>query len=121
MDFGILLHIHLAFAVLFLVSYTTKSALFLTGKKESFLSFKKKTLLVETLFSVGFLATGAILSYMLVGFGVGWPHWLDPKIALAIIAIPLGIVGFKKENKALVAASLVCFLIALVIGLMHYQ
>jgi hypothetical protein len=48
-------------------------------------------------------------------------HWLDPKITLALIAIPLGIVGFKKENKIMVILSLAFFLVSLVIGLMHYQ
>ena len=48
-------------------------------------------------------------------------HWLDPKIMLALIGIPLGIVGFKKENKKLVGLSLVFFLIALIIGLLHYR
>lgn len=120
MDYQLLLHIHLTFAVLFLLSYAVKSFLFLSGKQEQFLSYKKKTLVVETLFSVGFLITGCMLSYLLVGFG-GWQHWLDPKITLALVAIPLGIVGFKKENKVLVAVSLAFFLVALTIGLMHYK
>ncbi|HNE49804.1 MAG TPA: SirB2 family protein [Chitinophagales bacterium] len=120
MDFQQLLHVHFGFAALFLISYTIKSAFFLTGKREAFLSYKKKTLIVETLFSVGFLVSGIILAYMLIGFG-GWQHWLDPKITLALIGIPVGIVGFKKENKTMVAVSLAFFAIAMIIGLAHFH
>ncbi len=124
MDFKMLLHLHLGFAVLFLLSYSIKSILFLSGNKEAFLSFKKKTLVIETIFSVGFLVCGFILIYMLIGFDSYTPEvhkWLDAKIGLALIAIPLGIVGFKKENKVLVGLSLLFFIVALILGLMHFQ
>lgn len=120
MDFQLLLHLHFGFAILFLLSYTIKSVLFLSGKQEVFLNYKKKTLLVETLFSVAFLAFGIWMVIFRVKTN-SYQHWVDPKIALAILAIPLGIVGFKKENKALVGVSLAFFLVALVIGLMHFQ
>lgn len=120
MDYPILLHLHLGFAIAFLLSYTIKSFLFLFGNRETFLKYKKKTLIIETLFSIGFLVCGFILIYMLIGFGT-YQHWLDPKITLALIGIPLGIVGFKKENKILVALSLIFFFVALIIGLMHYH
>ena len=120
MDYQLLLHLHLGFAVAFLLSYTIKSVLFLSGKKETFISYKKKTLLLETLVSVVFL----VLGFWMVFFRIktnSYQHWLDPKITLALIAIPLGIVGFKKENKILVILSLLFFFVALIIGLMHYQ
>jgi uncharacterized membrane protein SirB2 len=120
MDYPQLLHVHFGFAALFLISYTIKSAFFLLGKRETFLSYKKKTLIVETLFSVGFLISGITLAYMLIGFG-GWKHWLDPKISLALIGIPVGIIGFKKENKTLVAVSLLFFAVAMIIGLAHFH
>lgn len=117
-----IIHLHLIFAVLFLISYTIKSCLFLFGNRETFLIFKKKTLLVETLFSVGFLVFGFwMFIYHIKSGNYANMHWLDPKITLALIAIPLGIVGFKKENKIMVASSLLFFFVALVIGLMHYQ
>ncbi len=87
-----------------------------------FLNYKKKTLLVETLFSVAFLIFGFWQLIFLIKSGVyASYHWLDPKITLALIGIPLGIVGFKKENKIMVALSLLFFVVALVLGLMHYQ
>ncbi len=97
-----------------------KSILFLTGKQEAFLSYKKKTLLVETLFSVGFLVLGFWMLIFRIKTG-SYEHWLDPKISLALIGIPLGIIGFKKENKIMVTVSLAFFVVAMVIGLMHYQ
>ena len=117
-----IIHLHLFFAVLFLISYTIKSCFFLFGNRETFLIFKKKTLLIETLFSVGFLVFGFwMFIYHIKSGNYANMHWLDPKITLALIAIPLGIVGFKKENKIMVASSLLFFFVALVIGLMHYQ
>ena len=120
MDYQLLLHLHLGFAVAFLLSYTIKSVLFLSGKQEAFLAYKKKTLIIETLLSVVFLIFGFLMIRTLLGFDQ-YQHWLDPKITLALIGIPLGIIGFKKENKILVALSLLFFYIALVIGLMHYR
>lgn len=120
MDYTMLLHLHLGFAVLFLLSYMIKSILFLTGKQEAFLSYKKKTLLVETLFSVGFLVLGFWMLIFRIKTG-SYEHWLDPKISLALIGIPLGIIGFKKENKIMVTVSLAFFVVAMVIGLMHYH
>ncbi len=120
MDFQLLRHLHLGFAIIFFLSYTIKSLLFLSGKHAAFLTYKKKTLLVETLFALGFLISGFIMVYILIGFD-GYQHWLDSKITLALIAIPIGIIGFKKENKLMVTISLVFFIVSLIIGLMHYQ
>lgn len=117
-----LIHLHLLFAVLFLISYSIKSILFLSGNKEQFLNYKKKTILIETLFSIGFLVFGFwVFMFHIKSGAYASMHWLDPKITLAILGIPLGIVGFKKENKKLVGLSLAFFLVALIIGLLHYR
>lgn len=117
-----LIHLHLLFAVLFLISYSIKSILFLSGNKEQFLNYKKKTILIETLFSIGFLVFGFwVFIFHIKSGAYASMHWLDPKITLAILGIPLGIVGFKKENKKLVGLSLAFFLVALIIGLLHYR
>jgi uncharacterized membrane protein SirB2 len=120
MNYELLLHLHLWTAVLFLLSYAVKSVLFLSGRRDAFLAYKKRTLLVETLLSVAFLVLGIWMMVFRIRTGT-YPHWLDPKITLAIVAIPLGIVGFKKENKFMVALSLLFFLAALAIGLKHYH
>ena len=110
MDYSLLLHLHLGFAIVFLLSYTIKSVLFLSGKQDAFLTYKKKTILIETLFSVGFLVVGFWMLIFRIKTG-SYQHWLDPKITLALVGIPLGIVGFKKENKIMVALSLAFFLL----------
>lgn len=117
-----IIHLHMIFAILFLISYAIKSLLFLSGKQDAFLAYKKKTLLFETLFSIGFLIFGFwVFIFHIKSGAYKNMHWLDPKITLALIAIPLGIVGFKKENKIMVSVSLAFFIVALVIGLMHYR
>lgn len=115
-----LLHLHMGFAILFLLSYSIKSVLFLTGKHETYLSFKKKSMIPETICSLVFLVLGFWLMFFRIKTDT-YQHWTDPKIGMALIAIPLGIVGFKKENKILVGLSWLLFLAALAIGLAHYQ
>ena len=110
----------MGFAILFLLTYSIKSVLFLMGKNEAFLAFKKKTIIPETIFSVIFLLLGFWLMFFRIKTGT-YQHWVDTKIALALLAIPIGIVGFKKENKLLVGLSWVFFLVALAIGLAHFQ
>lgn len=120
MDLNLILHLHMGFAILFIASFAIKSFLFLTDKREAFLAYKKKTLLVETLFSVAFLVFGVWALIFIIKVGA-YQHWLDPKITLALIGIPVGIIGFKKENKRMVVLSLAFFTIALIIGLAHYR
>jgi uncharacterized membrane protein SirB2 len=120
MQYTTLLHLHMGFAILFLLTYSIKTILFLTGKTESYLSFKKKTIIPETICSVIFLVLGFWMMYFRIKTGT-YQHWLDPKVAMALAAIPVGIIGFKKENKILVAFSWILFLVALVIGLAHFQ
>jgi uncharacterized membrane protein SirB2 len=112
----------MGFGILFLLTYIPKSILFLTDQK-SFAVFKQKTLLIETVFSVLFLISGVYMLTFVIkaGYPAEYHKWLDPKIMLALLAIPLGIVGFKKGKKLLVALSLAFFLATLTIGLLHFK
>ncbi len=117
-----IIHLHFLFALLFVISYAIKTGLFFFGSREQFIAYKSKTLLIETICSVLFLIFGFWRFIFLIKSGsYAQYHWLDPKITLALIGIPLGIIGFKKENKIMVALSLLFFLVALILGLMHYQ
>lgn len=117
-----IIHLHFLFALLFVISYLIKTGLFFFGSREQFIAYKSKTLLIETICSVLFLIFGFWQFIFLIKSGsYANYHWLDPKITLALIGIPLGIIGFKKENKIMVALSLLSFLVALILGLMHYQ
>ncbi len=107
----VLKHLHWLFIGLFLLSYIIKSILFLTNKKSAFQSFRAKTLVPESILATAFLITGV---WMLINTGFGaYGGWMHLKLTLVILAIPLGIVGFKKENKALVLFSLIMFLYVL--------
>lgn len=110
-------HLHWLFIALYLIFYLVKCYLFLAGNTNTFASWRKKTLIPENLFAVGFLATGIL---MLVQYGTSWlsaSPWMHAKITLVIIAIPLGIVGFKKENKVLVFLSATLFIAVLAMAL----
>lgn len=122
MDLHLIMHLHMGFGILFLLSYIPKSILFLMDKS-SFATFKKKTFILETVFSVLFLVSGIYLLIFRIktGYPPEYHKWLDPKILLALSSIPLGIVGFKKSNKKLVALSLLFFLVVLILGLTHFK
>lgn len=107
MDLTAVKHIHILCVVVFLVSYLIKTGLLFAGKQDTFARFRKKTLVPEMIFATLFLITGV---YMLVQLGMaslgGWFHL---KLTLVILAIPLGILGFKKESKPLALASTLVF------------
>jgi uncharacterized membrane protein SirB2 len=43
--------------------------------------------------------------------------WLQLKITLVVLAIPLGVIGFKKQNKILVGLSALFFIYVLLLAL----
>lgn len=114
-------HVHYLFIAIFLLSYIIKSVLFLAGKNESFANFKKKTIIFETLMAVGFIVTGVIMLVQNQQISDGaWMKasgWFHLKLTLVILAIPLGIVGFKKGNKILVSLSALFFIYVLLLAL----
>ncbi|MEZ4776997.1 MAG: SirB2 family protein [Bacteroidia bacterium] len=98
-----LLHTHRLVVILFLIIYLIKIVLLLLNKKESLDSFTKKFRIPEMIVSGLFLLTGigllvktAAISPMLIG-----------KIVLVLAAIPLAVVGFRKQNKLLATLSVV--------------
>jgi uncharacterized membrane protein SirB2 len=115
MDYATIKLTHYFFAVVFLLSYLIKTVLFFANR-DAFATYKKKTMPAEILASVVFLAAGI---YMLVskgGFG-GMAVWFHIKFTLVIIAIPLGIIGFKKENKLMIVLSTILFFFILGLAL----
>jgi uncharacterized membrane protein SirB2 len=109
-----LLHFHWLFIALFLASYLIKSFLFLSNSN-LFEKYRKNTLIPESIFSAGFLITGIIM-LLQIGFA-GLGGWFHLKLTLVIVSIPLGIVGFKKKNKALVSISAVIFIYVFALAL----
>ncbi|MCP4122496.1 MAG: hypothetical protein GY751_12150 [Bacteroidetes bacterium] len=110
-------HLHWLFIALYLLMYLIKAYLFLAGSPEAFQNWRKKTLVIENVFAVGFLVTGIFMLTQNGGFfNMGWFHL---KLTLVVLAIPLGIVGYKKSNKALVFISVVFFMVVLATALYH--
>lgn len=105
----IILNAHIIIVTLYLINYSIKSSLFLFGNKETFRMYRKKTMWVEMVFPLLFIATGLYNLFNMGGFGVmgGWFHM---KLTLVLLSIPIGIVGMKKENKLLVVLSLLILL-----------
>ncbi len=116
-----LLHTHWLCIGVFLLSYLVKSILFLSGNQEKFIAFKKKTIALESIFATGFLVTGiwmlVILQKTTGGEWMAQNGWFHLKLTLVVIAIPLGIVGFKKQNKVMAGVSLLFFLYVLGVAL----
>jgi uncharacterized membrane protein SirB2 len=115
MDYNTIKLSHTFFTVAFLLSYLIKTILFFSNQ-DAFRNYKAKTLPVETLAAVAFLVTGFWMLYYRGGFG-GMAVWFHIKFTLVLLAVPLGIIGFKKENKLLVLLSTIFFFFILGLAL----
>ncbi len=67
------------------------------NKKEALAGYSKKTRVPEMIISALFLITGIVLANMSGNIG----PWFWAKIIAVAVSIPVAIVGFKRENKAL--------------------
>ncbi len=93
----------------------------LMGKTEALATFKKKTIIIESIMALGFIVTGVmmILNNQDATSGV-WlksNSWLHVKLTLVVLAIPLGVIGFKKNNKVFVGLSALLFIYVLLLAL----
>jgi mono/diheme cytochrome c family protein len=96
-----LLHTHKLVVTVFLLLYLIKLVLLVLNKFETLQNFSKKTRIAEMIISVLFLVTGIYLGMNSGAIG----SWLWVKLLAIAIAIPVAIVGFKRNNKALAAMS----------------
>ncbi|WP_296621907.1 cytochrome c [Marivirga sp.] len=107
MEIG-MLHSHVLVVTLFLLFLLFKTILLLANKKD-LLAKVRKYKMVDPILGVLMLATGG---YLLSLYGSAAPTYLWVKLVLVLIIIPIGIVAFKKENKAMaVIAVLLTFYI----------
>ncbi|MDX5438693.1 MAG: SirB2 family protein, partial [Pontibacter sp.] len=100
------LHTHVLVVVLFLLLFAFKTALLLLNKKNTLAKARKSTKMLDIIFGTLILVTGG---YLLFNHS-DVPLWLITKVVLVLVAIPLGIVGIKRENKVLAVLSLLLFL-----------
>lgn len=99
--------IHIASASLFLLDYVIKTILLLIGSS-SLEGYKKVTKVLSMIISTVFLATGI---YLIAKIGMGnIGGWFHLKLTLVIVGLVVGIIGFKKNNKALALLSTILFL-----------
>lgn len=91
------LHLHITVVVLFMLFFGYKLILLFANKKASLATFRQKTKVVDMILGSLILVTGGYLLYALQSF----EPYLIGKLVLTLVAIPLGIISMKKENKIL--------------------
>ena len=104
--YAALKHSHLLIISLFLLNFIFKTYLLLSNH-EKFNDIRNKTKLVEIILGTLVLVSGITLFVYTESYKV---MWVNVKMILVIAAIPLGIIGMKKSNKALALLSLLLFL-----------
>ena len=78
---------------------------------------RDKTKVVDMILGTLILASGIYLVTTLSSGGeIFHPHWLEAKFTLFLAAIPLGIIGMKKENKFLAGLSLLLLIAAYILA-----
>ncbi|MCX2741259.1 c-type cytochrome [Pontibacter anaerobius] len=102
----VFLHTHVLVVVLFLLLFAYKTVLLLLNKRTALEKARKQTRILDIIFGTLILITGG---YLLFSYR-GVPGWLIVKVLLVLLAIPLGIVGIKRESKVLATLSLLIFL-----------
>ncbi|MHA6246409.1 SirB2 family protein [Pontibacter sp. CAU 1760] len=101
------LHTHVLVVVLFLLLFTVKAVLLLLNKRDALAKMRSKTKVLDMIFGTLILLSGGYLLFLYNG---GIPTYLIVKIVLVLAAIPLGIIGIKRENKVLTVLALFIFL-----------
>jgi mono/diheme cytochrome c family protein len=102
MEIG-MLHSHVLVVTLFLLFLLFKTILLLVNKKELLTKIRTKLKMVDPILGVLMLATGG---YLLSLYGSAAPTYLWVKLVIVLIIIPIGIIAFKKENKAMAIIAL---------------
>ncbi|MFQ3575498.1 MAG: SirB2 family protein [Cytophagales bacterium] len=100
------LHMHTTVVILFLLFYTYKVFLLLSGQNERLTFIRNKTKIVEIIIGTLILVTGVYLFVI----NPLKETWLWVKLFVVTAFIPLSIVAMKKENKVLGIITLVGFL-----------
>lgn len=104
-----ILHTHKLVVVLFLLIYLVKTVLLLANQKDLLAKVKKYVRIPEMVISFLFLLSGLYLLTQKPD-AISPLTWL--KLVAVFAAIPLAVVGFKKENKVLAALSLLLIIAA---------
>jgi len=98
-----MLHTHTLTVVLFLLIYLIKCVLIWISP-DTLTKFTAKTRIPEMIISSLFLITGLYLAYNNANIGVG--SWFWVKLGAVFLAIPVAVVGYRRNNKFLATLSL---------------
>lgn len=98
---------HILIVTAFLLFMLIKVIMLFTAKKETLDSFRAKTKVLDMILGTLILVTGF---YLMFSAGGHPPTYLMVKVVLVLVAIPLGIIGFKRSNKVLASLSLLLIL-----------
>ncbi|WP_066834881.1 SirB2 family protein [Rufibacter ruber] len=105
------LNTHVLVVILFLVFFVLKAILLFLNKHDRLNKIRASTLMLDLVFGVLILVTGAYLIGYRAFYGSGTlPTWFLAKVVLVLAAIPVGIVGLKRHSKVLTALGLLLFL-----------
>ncbi|MFT6715493.1 MAG: mono/diheme cytochrome c family protein [Saprospiraceae bacterium] len=104
-------HLHLLLVLLFVLTTLIKTILLFVNSGK-FESYRAKTRIPEIIITILFLITGIAL-LTIKGSGFHTVFWV--KLTVILVAIPLSIIGFKKQAK--IPALLGAFLFIMVYGL----
>ncbi|MDB5284343.1 MAG: cytochrome c, mono- and diheme variant family [Bacteroidota bacterium] len=99
---------HRIVVTIFLLHYVVKFVLMAFGKKDQLISYTKITRIPEMIVSVLFLITGGWMLVNTASLGV----IMIVKLVCVFAAIPLAIIGFKRNNKMLAALSVILIILA---------
>jgi mono/diheme cytochrome c family protein len=99
---------HIVSVILFLLIYLVKTILLVSNNYLQLDNFKRKTKVPEMIISFLFLLSGIYMLFQIPEINT----LLIVKIALVFASIPLAVIGFKKNKKALAVLSLLMIIMA---------
>ena len=107
-------HLHTLLVFLFVITYVVKAILMITNQSEVLAKYRKKTMVPEMIIATLFVVTGL---YMLFTLGMGnLGGWFHIKLTLIILAIPMGFIGYKRDNKPMAIGASLLFLYILALA-----
>ncbi len=99
--------IHIASASLFLLDFIIKTFLLLSSSTETLEKYKRFSKVPSMVISTIFLVSGVYLISVIGMKNVG--GWFHLKLTLVLIGIAVGVIGFKKNNKAMAIIATLLF------------
>ncbi|TAH24692.1 MAG: hypothetical protein EAZ07_09230 [Cytophagales bacterium] len=107
-----ILHSHITVVILFILFMLSKNILMLLGMKDTLAKFRAKTKIADMVLGTLMLLTGGYLLYITKNLEA----YMIVKILILFAVIPLGIIGFNKDNKILVSLASILLIYAYLIA-----